>query len=80
MATLVKFAPMHGALTAGTIWRMNRSRSIEGALRREAQARPALVLHRAHRGPPLVCHWRQCVDGRLACHWDSEVSDAPIPS
>ena len=78
MAAILTFAPIHGALTAGTVWRMNRS--IEGALRREARARPTLVLHRAHGGPAPVCRWRQCADGRLTCHWDIEASDAPIPS
>jgi hypothetical protein len=76
MAALLKFAPTHGVLTAGTIWRMNHS--IEGALRRQAQARPALVLRRAHGDPTLVCHWRQGPDGRLSCHWDIDVPGAPI--
>jgi hypothetical protein len=77
MAALLKFAPMHGALTAGTIWRMNRG--IEGALRREAQMRPTRVLRRAHEGPTLVCHWQQSADGHLSCHWDIEVPGTPIP-
>jgi hypothetical protein len=78
MAALLRFAPAHGVLTAGTIWRMNPS--IEGALRREAQARPGHVLRRAHGGPTLVCHWQQSADGRLSCCWDLEVPHAPIPS
>jgi hypothetical protein len=52
--------------------------SIEGALRREAQARPILVLHRKHRGPTLVCHWQQSADGRLYCHWGIEVQPPPF--
>ena len=78
MAALLKFAPPHGVLTAaGTVGRLNSR--IETALRREAQARPTLVLRRAHGGPTLVCHWRQSADGRLFCHWDIEVPGAPIP-
>jgi hypothetical protein len=78
MAALLRFAPAHGVLTAGTIWRMNRS--IEGALRREAQARPAHVVRRAHGGPTLVCHWQQSADRRLSCDWDIEVPRASILS
>ena len=52
--------------------------SIEGALRREAQARPTLVLHRAHRGQTLVCHWQQSADGRLSCHWGIELQPPPF--
>ena len=52
--------------------------SIEGALRREAQARPTLVLHRTHRGQTLVCHWQQSADGRLSCHWGIEVQPPPF--
>ena len=78
MAALVRFAPMHGVLAAGTTWRMNRG--IEKALRREVQPRPTLVRRRAHEGPTLVCHWRQSADGRLSCRWDIEVPRAPVPS
>ena len=51
---------------------------IEGALRREAQARPTLVLHRTHRRPTLVCHWQQSADGPLSCHWSVEVQPPPF--
>jgi hypothetical protein len=78
MAAILTFAPTRGVLTARTAWRMNRSN--EGALGREAQARPRLVLDRANRGPVLVCRWRRSADGRLSCHWDIEVPDAPNPS
>ena len=78
MAAILTSAPAYGVLTARTAWRMNRSN--EGALRREAQARPTLVLDRANRGPALVCRWRQSADGRLSCHWDIEVPGAPNPS
>ena len=77
MAALLKFVPAQGVLTAGTIWRMDRS--IESSLRREAQAHLTRVLRRAHGAPTLVCHWRQSADGRLSCHWDIEVPGAPIP-
>lgn len=73
---LLKFAPTRGGLTAaGTIWSTNRN--IEGALRREAQARQTSVLRRAGGGPMLVGHWQQGADGRLSCHWDIEVPGAP---
>lgn len=52
--------------------------SIEKALRREAQARRTLVLHRTHRGPTLVCHWQQRADGALSCHWSMEVQPPPF--
>ena len=52
--------------------------SIEGALRREAQARLTLVLHRTHRGQTLVCHWQQSADGRLSCHWGIELQPPPF--
>ena len=78
MAAILTFAPTRGVLTARTAWRMNRSN--EGALRREAQARPTLVLDRANRGSALVSRWRQSADGRLSCHWDIEVPGAPNPS
>jgi hypothetical protein len=52
--------------------------SIEGALRREAQAHPTLVLHRTHRGPTLVCYWQQSADGRLSSHWGIEVQLPPF--
>lgn len=77
MAALLSFAPAHGALTAGSVWRTNRA--VEGALRRDAQARPALVLPHAYRRPTLVCHWRKGADGRPACHWDIEAPSAPFP-
>ena len=51
--------------------------NVEGALRREAQARLTLVLHHAHQGPTLVCHWQQSADGRLSRHWGIE--DQPPP-
>jgi len=45
---------------AGVALRVRRMKySIEGALRRKAQARPTLVLHRPDWGPTLVCHWQQ---------------------
>lgn len=52
--------------------------STEEVLRREAQARPTLVLHCTHRGPMLVCHWQQSADGRLSCHWSIEVQPPPF--
>ena len=52
--------------------------SIEGALRREAQARLTLVLHRTHRRQTLVCHWQQNADGRLSCHWGIELQPPPF--
>jgi hypothetical protein len=52
--------------------------SIEGARRREAQARPTLVVHRTHWAPTLVCHWQQSADGRLSCHWDIEIQPPPF--
>jgi hypothetical protein len=76
MAAILKFAPLYGAVTAGTTRRTNRS--IVEALRREAQARPTLVLHRAYERPTLVCHWRQGADGRLSCCWDIEAPRATI--
>ena len=64
---------------AGVALRVRRMKySIEGALRREAQARPTLVLHRTHRGPTLVCHWQQSADGRPSCHWGIEVQPPPF--
>ena len=61
---------------AGVALRVRRMKySIEGALRREAQARPTLVLHRPDWGPTLVCHWP---DGRPSCHWGIEVQPPPF--
>jgi hypothetical protein len=51
--------------------------SIEGALRREAQARPTLVFHRPERGRTLVCHWQQTADGRPSCHWGIKAQRPP---
>ena len=53
-------------------------RSVRGALRREAQARPTLVLHHTHNGRTLVCHWQQRADGRLSCLWGIEVQPPPF--
>jgi hypothetical protein len=57
MAALVKFAATHGVLTVRTVWRMNPS--IEGAVRREAQARPPFALRRlsvaGSKAPTGVC-------------------------
>ena len=52
--------------------------SVRGALRREAQARPTLVLHHTHNGRTLVCHWQQRADGRLSCLWGIEVQPPPF--
>ena len=76
MAAVLKLAPFHGALTTGTTWPTNGS--IEGALRREAQARPARLLDRACGRPTLACRGRQGADGRLTCHWDIEVPGVPM--
>ena len=75
MAAALKFAPFPGILTAGTTWPTNHS--IEGALRREAQACSTRRLDRAYGRPALVCHWRQGLDGRLTCHWGIEVPGVP---
>ena len=66
--------------SAGVALEVRRMKhSIEGALRREAQARPTLVLHRAHRGPTLVCHWQQSADGRFFLPLGHRSSAASIP-
>ena len=65
--------------SAGVALEVRRMKySIEGALRREAQARPTLVLHRPDWGPTLVCHWQQSADGRPSCHWGIEVQPPPF--
>lgn len=65
--------------SAGVALEVRRMKhSIEGALRREALARPTLVLHRTRRGSTLVCHWQQSADGPLSCHWSIEVQPPPF--
>jgi hypothetical protein len=76
MAALLKFAPIHGALTTA-----------ETIARLEAGVRVALHRQPA-RHPTLVCRWIQDASGRLSCHWEcswehprepSVLADIPIP-
>lgn len=76
MAALLKFAPIHGALTTA-----------EAIVRLEAGVRAAQRQQPARR-PTLVCRWIQDAGGRLSCRWEcswehsresSVLADIPIP-